>query len=354
MNTLFLLVLLTQTPVPTGPVQCSMAQVEPSPLSILPADFHRSIFLSPDRGDSDVIIVIAGGLENPLASELAQFESDLSAEGWNVTPWIMSGGSAADLRAFLQMHSDISGAVLVGNLPRAWYEMDEFTGQHEEFPMDLYLMDLDGIWTDSDADGLLDGHSGDKAPEIWVGRIDAHAMEFGNEISLLKDYFTANHLYRTGSLSVPARALAFNDNDWSYYGSSGLEYIYSTVEVINNTSQTTADNYKAELAEGYEFVHLMSHSSPWGHTFRIPSGYGGTVLAPEISCVNPQTVFVQLFACSNCRWTEPDCLGNWYLFGTDYGLLAIGSTKTGAMLDFSEFYEPIGSGNIPGVAFRAW
>ncbi len=126
MNTLLLLALLVQTPVPVGSAQRSMAQVEPSPLSILPADFHRSVSVSPDRGDSDVIIVIAEGLEIPLASELAQFESDLSAEGWNVTPWIMSGGSAADLRTFLQMHSDISGAVLVGNLPRAWYEMDEF------------------------------------------------------------------------------------------------------------------------------------------------------------------------------------------------------------------------------------
>ncbi|MCD4847438.1 MAG: hypothetical protein K8R76_04530 [Candidatus Aegiribacteria sp.] len=354
MNTLLLLALLVQTPVPVGSVQRSMAQVEPSPLSSLPADFHRSVSVSPDRGDSDVIIIIAEGLEIPLASELAQFESDLSAEGWNVTSWIMSGGSAADLRTFLQMHSDISGAVLVGNLPRAWYEMDEFTGQHEEFPMDLYLMDLDGIWLDIDENGLLDSLSGDRAPEIWVGRIDAHAMEFGSELSLLKDYFASNHLYRTGSLSVPARALAFNDDDWSYYGSCGLENIYSTVEVVNSNSQTTADNYKAELTEGYEFVHLMSHSSPWGHTFRVSSGYGGTVMAPEISCINPQTVFVQLFACSNCRWTEPNCLGNWYLFGTDYGLLAIGSTKTGAMLDFSEFYEPIGSGNIPGVAFRTW
>ena len=77
-------------------------------------------------------------------------------------------------------------------------------------------------------------------------------------------------------------------------------------------------------------------------------------MAPEISGIAPQTVFVQLFACSNCRWTEPNCLGNWYLFGTDHGLLAIGSTKTGAMLDFEEFYGPIGAGECPGVAFRTW
>jgi hypothetical protein len=124
--------------------------------------------------------------------------------------------------------------------------------------------------------------------------------------------------------------------------------------VYNSASQTTADYYRDRLEYGYEFVHLMSHSSPWGHTFKVPTGYSGTVMAPEISEINPQTVFIQLFACSNARWTEPNCLGNWYLFGEDYGLLAIGSTKTGALLSFEDFYGPIGSGDTPGAAFVQW
>jgi hypothetical protein len=327
--------------------------VEPSPLELLPCSFSPGAAIRSDRFDTSVMVIVAGGLEAPLAPEISQLASDLSAEGSNVTVYIMDGGTAADLRSFLQANPGYSGAILVGDLPRAWFESDGW-GAHEEFPLDLYLMDLNGVWTDSDGDGLYDGHTGDRAPEIWIGRIDAHAMEFGSELSLLRNYFAANHAYRTGSLTVPARALAFNDDDWSSYGSSGLESIYSTVDVVNNEAQTTASSYRSRLAMGYEFIHLMAHSSPWGHTFKIPGGYDGTVLAPEISEINPQSVFVQLFACSNCRWTEPDCLGNWYLFGTDYGLLVMGSTKTGSMLEFEEFYNPIGEGASPGEAFRHW
>jgi len=354
MTALLLSLILAQPILPIGPQQGAMADTEQSPFAILPADFQNMPVHTPDRGDSDVLLIVADYLETPLAAELSQFMTDIQAEGWSVNMTVISGGTVEDLRTYLQGYSDISGAILIGNLPRAWYEMEEFGGKHAEFPMDLYLMDLDGIWQDADSDGIFDTHTGTRAPDIWIGRIDAHAIEFGNEMNLLREYFTSNHFYRTGSISVPPKALAFNDDDWSYYGSSGLDYIYSDVEVINSLSQTTAANYKYELATGYEFVHLMSHSSPWGHTFKVPYGYNGTVMLPEIAEINPMTVFVQLFACSNCRWTEPNCLGNWYLFGTDLGLLAIGSTKTGALLDFNEFYRPIGEGDIPGVAFREW
>ncbi|MBN1434088.1 hypothetical protein JW921_04965, partial [Candidatus Fermentibacterales bacterium] len=337
---------------PTGPEPVPRSMVEPCPLEILPPGFHTIREARSDRGDSDILVIVASGLETPLAAELAQYATDLEADGYNVSTHVMTGGTPSSLRSFLQGQTGRAGAILVGNLPTPWYEMSDW-GQ-EEFPMDLYLMDLDGTWGDGDGDGLLDSHSGDRGPEIWIGRIDPHAMEYGNEILLLKDYFNRNHLYRTGSLAVPARAVAFNDDDWSGYGSAGLDMIYGSVDVYNSPSTTTADYYRDRLAYGYEFVHLMSHSSPWGHTFKVPSGYSGTVMAPEIAEINPQTVFIQLFACSNARWTEPNCLGNWYLFGEDYGLLAIGSTKTGALLDFEIFYGPIGSGSSPGEAFVTW
>ena len=338
---------------PTGPSGLPRAAVQRSPLEAAPAGFFR-VHSSPlDRGDSDIALVVASGMETPLEPELAQLATDLEAEGFNVTTHVMTGGTAADLRDWLAGQTGLAGAILIGHLPEAWYESD-WGGPHEEYPIDLYLMDLDGTWTDADGDGILDGHSGDRAPEIWVGRIDAHAMEMGSEVDQLRDYLTANHLYRTGAMALPARALVFNDDDWSYFGNCGLNDVYSTLDLYQSESQTTDDYYRDRLAYGYEFVHLMSHSSPWGHTFKTPGGYSGSVMAPEISQINPQTAFVQLFACSNARWTEPGCLGNWYLFGTDSGLLAIGSTKTGSMLEFEEFYGPIGNGAIPGVAFRDW
>ena len=339
---------------PTGPPGRTMSEVVPSPLTLEPAGFRVSGLELHERAGESVLLVVAASLETTLAPELAQFAADLTGEGFDVSQVTMTGGTAEDLRFLLQSQPDLDGAILIGNLPRAWYEDTWSDAPHEEFPMDLFLMDLDGTWIDADGDGKYDSHTGNRAPEIWTGRIDAHAMEMGSEIQMLRDYFTKNHLYRTGALQVPGRGLTFIDDDWSYYSTCGLNAIYTDLTVDNSDAWTTADNYLARLDTGYEFVHLMSHSSPWGHTFKIPLGYGGTVMAPEIALVDPQTVFVQLFACSNCRWTEPDCMGNWYLFGTGYGLLAFGSTKTGALLEFEELYTPMGSGEIPGEAFRMW
>ena len=344
--------LLASTPVPSGPSGLRMQETAVSPLEILPASFEGVSAISGSRGDV-VLIVVADYAADALAAHLAQFQSDIASDGWTVQMHVMSGGTVEDIKFLFQNTADLDGAVLVGFLPCAWYEEDYWAP--EEFPCELFLMDLDGVWTDSDADGLYDSHSGDVAPEIWIGRIDAHSA-YGPELLLLAGYFARNHVYRTGSLGLNPEALAFHDDDWSYYTDCGLNGIYgsSNVTVINSSTQTTADNYLLNLEQGYEFVHLMSHSCPWGHTFKLPSGMAGTVMAPEIAQVNPRTAFLQLFSCSNARWIEEGCLGNWYLFGTDYGLLVTGAAKTGSMLDFEEYYGPLAAGLTFGEAFREW
>ena len=344
--------ILASAPVPSGPAGLSMQETTVSPLEILPASFEDISIIRGSRGDV-VLIVVADYVADPLAAHLAQFQSDIASEGWTVEMHIMSGGTAEDIKFLFQNTPDLDGAILVGFLPCAWYEEDYWAP--EEFPCELFLMDLDGIWTDLDSDGLYDSHSGEVAPEIWIGRIDAHTA-YGPELLLLAGYFTRNHIYRTGSLGLNPEALAFNDDDWSYYTDCGLNGIYGSanVTVINSSTQTTAENYLINLDQGYEFVHLMSHSCPWGHTFKIPGGMAGTVMAPEIAQVNPRTAFLQLFSCSNARWVEEGCLGNWYLFGTDYGLLVTGAAKTGSMLDFEEYYGPLAAGLTFGEAFREW
>ncbi|MCD4708517.1 MAG: T9SS type A sorting domain-containing protein [Candidatus Sabulitectum sp.] len=343
------------TPVPTGITTLPLIDVEKSPLEELPASFQNiSIPIYQPTDGNTVLVVVADYVATPLTAELSQFQTDLTAEGWNVIVQNMSGGTAVDLKGLLLSTPDIDGAIFIGFLPCAWYEEDYWAP--EEFPCELYFMDLDGIWTDADSDGLFDSHTGDVAPEIWLGRIDAHAAEFGSETQMLSQYFQKNHLYRTGSLTPPSRALTFIDDDWSYYSDCGLNSIYgaSNVTVVNSETQTTAENYLSRLAEGYEFIHLMAHSCPWGHTFKVPTGMAGTVMAPEIAQVNPNTAFLQLFSCSNARWVETGCLGNWYLFGTDMGLMISGAAKTGSMLDFEYFYNPVGTGSTFGEAFRNW
>ncbi|MCK4427009.1 MAG: dockerin type I repeat-containing protein, partial [candidate division Zixibacteria bacterium] len=61
-----------------------------------------------------------------------------------------------------------------------------------------------------------------------------------------------------------------------------------------------------------------------------------------------------LFACSNSRYVENDDMGDWYIFQSTYGLLSVGSTKTGSMLCFYDYYAPLGQGENFGEAFLSW
>jgi len=71
--------------------------------------------------------------------------------------------------------------------------------------------------------------------------------------------------------------------------------------------------------------------------------------------VPPRALFYNLFACSACRFTDGDALGNAYLFNSSAAsLAAVGSTKVGGMLVFDRFYGPLGEGKSIGQAFKEW
>ncbi len=301
-------------------------------------------------GDDDVVaVVVSAELYPHIATELSQYQADLVTAGYSVQLDTMRGMSHQTLRSHLAGISSIVGAVLIGELPLAWYEMSG-----EEFPIDLYMMDLDGTWHDSDGDGLYDDHRGSMAADIWVGRLDARPLTWDDEVRLMKRYFDKNHAYRTGSLSLPDRALAYVDDDWRWFGNCDLDEVYADVTTVTDRNTTRASDYRIRLAQGYEWIQVCSHSCPWGHTFKAFGAYGGTVFNSDIYGIRPQAHFYNLFACSGTRYVEENCSAGWDIFQDDYGLLAVGSAKSGSMLHFDDFYRPMGQGECIGEAFRLW
>jgi len=315
-----------------------------------------TIYRKKVKGRQNVVdIIVNTSIYADIAEEIDIFTDDLVTAGYSVQLDTITGMSHSTLRAHLAGITDLVGAIFIGEIPVAWFETDGF-GEWEEFPHDLYFSDLDGIYIDADGDSIYDDHTGDVEPEIWVGRIYARNLTWDNEIRLLKRYFRKNHLYRVDSLVLPQRALSFVDDDWCYWTTCGLDYIYSNVVVINDEYQTIASNYREQLAQGYEWIHLCAHSSPWGHTFKhYYNEYRGTVFNYEIFTLEPQALFYNLFACSGTRFTEENGSAGWYLFIDPYGLFVVGSTKTGSMLYFDDFYRPIGQQDkCIGDAFKEW
>jgi len=300
--------------------------------------------------DRVVAVIVNADLFPDIQAELAQYQNDLVAEGYGVVIDTMRGLSHTALRTRLASVTGIVGALLVGELPVAWYEIDE-----EEFPCDIYFMDLNGNWVDSDGDGLYDEHTGSIGLEIWVGRLYARPLTWDDEVRLIRRYFAKDHAYRTGGLGLPDSALAYVDDDWNGFGDCSLSQLYPHVTTVNTGSITRASDYRTRLVQGYEWIQVCSHSSPWGHTFLVGSGYGGTVFNSEIYALRPHAHFYNLFACSGTRYVEENYSAGWDIFQDDYGLLAVGSAKTGAMIGFfADFYRPMAQDSSIGGAFRYW
>lgn len=341
--------------------QMAMA-VEEVPRAPFPADLKYLQNYSPllfPKGR--MLVLVNSDLYPQLNAAIDTYIADVAYEGYFATAYRIKGGSPAELRNFIIGKKPVVGALLVGSLPTAWFEMDDdFHNAHAEFPCDLYYMDLDGQWNDPDSDGKFSGHSTNVAPEIWIGRLWTPTAN-GNDATLLSDYFARNHQFRKGRLGCSDRALAYVDDDWQNFGDCGFDLMFppGNIEVITEPGTTDGDRYKAEINQLRGWAQVCAHSSPGGHSFKA-NGSSEWVAAAYLRDVNPPNAyFYNLFACSNARFTQPDYMGGWYIFdkaggSACNGLVAVGSTKTGSMLAFENFYGPMGSGKTTGDAFVAW
>jgi hypothetical protein len=82
--------------------------------------------------------------------------------------------------------------------------------------------------------------------------------------------------------------------------------------------------------------------------------HGAWVLSQDIQDRDPSVLFYNLFACGPGRFTDENYLAGAYVFHTTYGLITIASSKSGSMLNFDDFNQPLSEGKSIGEAFRKW
>lgn len=304
-----------------------------------------------------IYVLVNGSIYDDVKLYIDRYVSDVERLGFNASVLSISGGSPEDVRTILMNASSegLVGCLLVGDVPWALYEMDDPDYGYEEFPIDLFYMDLDGVWTDTDSDGRYDQHTGDRVPEIWVGRIKASGMA-GSEVSLIQNYFDKNHDYRTGALSLPNRALIYIDDDWADRSGevdSAVRLVYNNRTLVNENATTHPADYLGRLKQNWSLVHLMVHGEPDLHYFMTNGEWVGNVTSSDIRSKDPHAFFYNLFSCSNAKYSEVDYISGWYVFSDTYGIAAVSSTKTGGMWFFSDFYSKFRRETL-GFSFREW
>jgi len=326
---------------------------------------HSEYPLGSVQSSSRVAVMVNADLWEPLEASLELHALDLAGEGFGVDIYTISGGIPEEMRGLLQLlyAEGLKGAVFVGDLPIAWYEMDGCYDPpypfHLEFPCDFFYMDMNGVFQDTDADGLYDLHTGDRVPEIWIGRLTASPLIAGglSEIELLENYFRKNHLYRSRLAPLAHRGLAYLDNDCIY-----LTYHLNILQTefiggctaINDPWTTWDADYENTLTEPHELIQLYAHSNPVHHGFTNPAGQWSYTESWEIPAIDPSVYFYILCACSNARYTTTDYMAGWYIFSPSYGLSAIGNTTLGAMIYCHDFYPSLGYQKPIGDAYMDW
>ncbi|MBW2686665.1 MAG: hypothetical protein JRE19_12230 [Deltaproteobacteria bacterium] len=311
-------------------------------------------------GDSDsqsFLIVVESSLHDPLEASFEQYAETMRLEGFeiHVEPWVLPGTVEA-LKAllfdYIDIH-DIEGALLIGDLPAAWYEQIGLRG-YEEFPTDIYLHDRDARWVDQDYDGRFDYHTPLEL-DIYTARLNGTPAQ-------LQDYFERAHHYRHVGALVDVSAFIFIDDDWSgnnYSDALSLRELYSSIEIIQDKADSTLDNYLAKLTgDGAEFVYQKMHASPWLLSIAELDEHGeptnSLLTSQAVVDYNLKTSFVNMTNCFAANFTEESNLAEAYTVGTDYGLAIIGSTKLGHQTNPRLFHENLADGMRWGEAYQAW
>lgn len=322
------------------------------------------IICVPLIGADKVAVVVNKNLKPLIQTHLDRYVADMTTDGYApiVKEWDLAAADqneAGELRTYLASVSGLTGAVFVGDLPIAnYYNASDFNGA-ATFPYDLYFMDLSVTWLDANADGKIDGPTSGITPTIWVSRIKASNMGvFGgvSEADLVKRYLDKNHDYRTGVLRLPQRALQWSDTDWNYFTPSSLmgTTAYSATAATRvtdappSTFSTDRVDWTGRWQTAYETEFFMCHSSESIHQV------SDNVSNSEVAAADIRRLFWNCWNCSSAKYTAGNYIAGVRLFTPKYGLIAIGSTKTGSMLSSSPFYTNLGNGQTHGKAFRTW
>ncbi|NQU06269.1 MAG: T9SS type A sorting domain-containing protein, partial [Calditrichaeota bacterium] len=138
---------------------------------------------------------------------------------------------------------------------------------------------------------------------------------------------------------------------------SDMRLSFGGTLTIAHPESTSASNYTHNLlSEGFEIVQVAAHSTPDCHIFKIDNHSRNDYFrfSHLRRDVPPNVMFYNLFACSIMNLGTNLCMGALYALRGPYGLGAVGSSKTGAMLYFEDYYQFLADGLCFGESFRRW
>ena len=235
---------------------------------LTPSQFSPPMIYKSSSIISNIIsILVDEGLYPQITTNLNLYITDLELEGNSIYLQTVTGGTPEEIKSWVKDLYDQSctSFVFIGDITAAWADVSGSV-----FPCDLFYMDLDGNWEDNDLDGDYEVHTagdGDMGPEIYIGRIYAHTLNYDTEANMVNDYLSKAHAFRTGELTQEWRGLEYVEEDW-YNMDVHLDFFYDDKVVRHDYGYfTTGEDYLNKMDLGQHFVQVCAHSYSGGHHF---------------------------------------------------------------------------------------
>ncbi|MDD5556568.1 MAG: right-handed parallel beta-helix repeat-containing protein [bacterium] len=273
----------------------------------------------------------------------------------------------------LYEHQQITGAVLVGDLPIPLWYYSSFPGTN---PFYLFYEDLDGVFTRCTQPGHEDEYctwepGEGNTLEIWVTSIRPQGSD-PDPIATIRHFLDKTHRYYTGKAVYPRRGLihchctypgAANPGSLFHSAFSNLYGDAFFVEGGAFKCPYPSLDYLHRLQEGFEIV-----SAPWCHGTSFSAGDVGAVDVQGI--VPPRSLINIGWSCNDANFhNQPDNLGIGYVMGNSEtwvdgqptgepaysdGQAYIGVTRIIGSEDHHMVISELGDGKYAGEAYKEW
>lgn len=313
--------------------------------------------LTENRGK--LVLVIETNATANLSYELAQLESDLQGDGWQVLRHgVSSNDPPANVKTLIVADynadpANVHAVFLFGHVPVLHSGNLNYDGHlTRPMPSDAYYGDMDGDWSSSP----------DFIPsdiELMVGRVDLSSMPgsgapapWPEESELLRLYLQKDHRWRHKQITVSRRALMGNrrgDENGEATASSGYRNFEPLVGPGNTDEASTADStapqqrWISELAAGnYLWAYGCGGGQPAAISALGTNGQYFDVWSTDVVGQDAKAVFVMLFGSWFGNWDDQDDIMRSVLATPTLGLTCCMAGRPHWFLHHLGLGEPIG------------
>ncbi len=317
-----------------------------------------------------IILVVDNTVSSALAAEIDLLGRDVVGDGWMVVRReIGRFDPPAAVRdviraAYNDDRTNTRAVLLLGHVPVVRSGNEDVDGHGgRPLPADVFYGDMDGNWTDTNGDGILDQSQIPSDVELMVGRVDfadmpgANAVTpFPNETELLRRYLKKDHDYRHGLRRVTAQALVgdrIGDADGEAFAASG----FRTFSALLGPNRTMVANVEDNSPPGERWSSRLT-GADWlwvygsgAGNFSAISGLGlhgafNEVWSADLVDQGARGMFYLMFGSWLVDWSQLDNIMRAALAAPDYGLTAAWSGRPHL------FFQHMAMGETAGYGIR--